>query len=951
MDIEFKAFNFSNFDLLPFPVMVIQNWKILYLNQESQNLFKDVELNDQDLRNFLSKEDQNFFKFQLRTISLNKIHTFSIILQINEKPVPILLNLKLIRDNLGNCYFIIVLQQIKEINEKFNTLSKIVLETFTIFGEKLYKELLNKIIEYYNLEGSFLYIYNHENLSPLNLLSYSIQKNLDIVPYYPSEKLLKRIQNFGSVIVGKDFQKYYPEDKLSNFNIKSFIGIKVQLSKKEDILCIVFSQKEIQEASELHFALNILIVKIISEYLRSNQYSKFEKFYKTFLKTNDAICIYDIKRDSFIDFNPSFCNLLGYSKEELKERSIFDLYNLNSKEYKKIFLYYYKKNRLKNLKFRFKIQHKKGYEIPVEASFNFIRENDTTILICIIRDLTYSIQAIEEHKKYLQTLSLLNLHVIELDKTLNVLYINHISKSKLKKIIKNANFLELVLPDYREYIKISLENVFNNGRNLRIRFPVNIEGTRNDWIEGDFVLVKNNKKKFIRGILKDITVEYFTQKQIIFIAENDLLTSLPNRNRLEEDLFKAILRAEKNQTFLAVGFLDLDNFYHVNEYLGHRIGDLLLTMFAERLRLIPEISYSTYRWGGDQFSFIIENLNSKTQISPFIEKLKQITKDPFLIEGEKFFITFSVGIAIYPIDGITIDSIFGEADRAMNYAKTYGRNQVVFASNLPKKNNILSKLEIQSYILQSISEKKIQTFYQPIFDLKIKKIIGMEALARLFQLNNSFYIGPDIFIPLAEDLGLIEELSYYVIQTSFQFLKKLRTHYDLYLSVNISRRLLNSEFFIMNLSEIQNEVGIDSSKIYLEITETLAMLDKESNLKKIIQLKEMGYKITIDDFGTGYSSLEYIQEIPLDILKIDKIFVKKLKNKENLRIIEAIVSLAKGLNLEIVAEGVEDYETTDILEKIGIRYIQGFFFAPPLNPSDFEKKIYNHYHKNYSYFI
>lgn len=213
------------------------------------------------------------------------------------------------------------------------------------------------------------------------------------------------------------------------------------------------------------------------------------------------------------------------------------------------------------------------------------------------------------------------------------------------------------------------------------------------------------------------------------------------------------------------------------------------------------------------------------------------------------------------------------------------------------------------------------------------------------------YIGPDIFIPMAEDLGLIEELSYHIIYKAFEFQKKILNNFELYLSINISRRLLYSDYFLMNLFDIQNHVGISPTRVALEITESLAMLEKETAFKKIRHLKEMGYKITIDDFGTGYSSLGFLQEFPIDIIKIDKIFIKKLKKEENNRILEAIVHIANALNVSIVAEGVEYYSTIELLNKMGIYNIQGFFFAPPLSPADLEKKLYEGFSQKLSYLI
>jgi diguanylate cyclase (GGDEF)-like protein len=463
-------------------------------------------------------------------------------------------------------------------------------------------------------------------------------------------------------------------------------------------------------------------------------------------------------------------------------------------------------------------------------------------------------------------------------------------------------------------------------------------------------LIRTKKKKYIRGIIKDITLEYISEKQFILLSEHDLLTSLPNRNRLEEDLYKAILRADKNRTLIAVGFLDLDKFFHVNELRGHRFGDLVLSLFSEKLQQIPEISHTLYRWGGDQFVFFVENIKNKSDIHGLLEKLRRLAKEPIIIEGEKYFITFSIGISIYPIDGMTIDTLFGEADKAMNFAKQNGRFQFVFASNLPRKDTTISKFEIQSHILESISENKILPYFQPIYEIRTNRIAGMEALARLANYRGGIYIGPDIFIPLAEDLGLIEELSYYIIKKSLEFYKKVHEKYGIYLSINISRRVLHSDLFIMNMFDLQRELGINPKGVIIEVTESLAFLDKDSSLKKLYQLREMGYRIAIDDFGTGYSSLGELQELPLDLIKIDKIFVRRLKSEDYNRILDAIVLLAQNLNLEIIAEGVEDLETLKKLDNMGIKYAQGFFYAPPLTEEDFVKRIENEEIKNYHYF-
>ncbi len=932
----------STLDLLPIPILVTKDWDIIYTNPETKTILKELDISNHNLLEFFSEEQKNFLILQLGALKPETYRSFSLIFNIHNQQIPLFFIVKSFKDLHGEYYYIILLQKIEEVESKFRNLNRIIIETFTLSSPELYKSLIKKIVEIYGLDGALIFVEKTESQKEKFSIFYT-KDNLNLDSYKLSEKLKNRLDKYGSLIIEKDFNKLYPDDTLINLGVESLIAIKVDIHNEEKIYFMVFSKNIISNIDELHFTLTVCSIKIISEYIRDIHYIKYENFYKTFLYTNDAVFIHDLQEKKIIDCNPAFCKLINYNLEDVLGKSIFEVIGSEySERYKKIFNYFYNKNKLKNSKVRLMIKNSIGVEIPVEASITFIKQKNQTWILGILRDLSLTIEALDKHRKYLQTLSLLNLHVIELDQNLNVLYLNYIPNSKFPRLSYSSSFIDIIQDDYQEYVRVVLNNLFLRKKSIRIRFPIKISKTRNEWFEADFIYIINKKNKFIRGIIKDITLEYISEKQFILLAEHDILTSLPNRNRLEEDLYKAILRTDRNRTMIAVGFLDLDKFYHVNELLGHRFGDLVLSIFAEKLRQIPEISYSVYRWGGDQFVFFIENIKNKSDLFPFIEKLRQVSKEAIYIEGEKFFVTFTVGIAIYPIDGMTIDTLYGEADKALNYGKQNGRFQFIFASNLPKKSSFISKFEIRSHLLEAISENKIEPYFQPIYDIQENRIAGMEALARLKQFHKDIYIGPDIFIPIAEDLGLIEELSFYMMKKSLEFYKKVNEIDKLYISINVSRRLLHSDLFLMNLFDLQKELNLDSSGIIVEITESLAMLDKESNLRKLYYLRELGFKIAIDDFGTGYSSLAELQDLPISIIKIDKLFIKKLKSDQHNRILEAIIILAKGLNYEIIAEGVEDIETLKKLYKMGIRYVQGFFFAPPLSSEDFMNKLKNY---------
>ncbi|MCS7205621.1 MAG: EAL domain-containing protein [Leptospiraceae bacterium] len=929
---------YSVLDSLTFPVVILDNLNVRYLNEKAKEIIKTEE-EQFDFSLFIDESQKNFLISQLTQIKKGESISFSLILKTQEQDVPVLVTARLI-ENIDQKYrYFLVFQTIQNQDVVDSILNNIILETFTLHGEELIQTLLKKIVEAFDFNGSFLLLKEQIQEYMKSHIVFQYEKSNQKIEINLTKNFIKKLDLSGFILIEKDFNQIYPSEKIGDYALQALIGIKTQLTEQETLYLIAYSEKIQKNLPKIHFALNILNLKIINDYMRLYFYKKYENIYKIFLQTSDAVFIYNVEKNVIIDCNNAFLRLLNTSKDKIVNQSPFayvDEVQIN--RFRKIFEYYYRKKRLKNNRLRVVFKNSEGAEIPLEVSITIIQMPDGTNLIGVVRDLSYVLKAIEHQKNYSQVLNFLKLHVVELDRNLQVISFNNYSNSSDIRLKVNDNFLEIVQQDYQEYVRMMINNLFIDKKSIRIRFPIMLKAKK-EWYDGDFFVVRKNKKKIIKGILKNITLEYLTEKQFILISEYDLLTSLPNRIRLEEDLYKAILRADRNRSLLAVGFLNLDKFFHVNELLGHRLGDLLISLFAERLRLFPELKNNIYRWGGDQFVFFIEDIYDKQALYPIIERLKQIAKEPFFIEGEKFFLTFSIGIAIYPSDGLTIDVLFGEADKALHHAKQSGRYQVVFASNLPKRSFPISRFELQSYILESISEEKIYSYFQPIYDIFIMRIIGVEVLARLRHFQNEIYIGPDIFIPIAEDLGLIEELSLYVIKKSMEFYKKIRKFTPLYISFNISRRLLQSDYFVMSLFDIQRFVGVEAKDIVIEITESLAMFDKENSITKLGQLKKIGYRIAIDDFGTGYSSLSELRDFPLDIIKIDKTFIKKIHLEEQKRIVEAIVSIANSLNLEVVAEGLEDLNTLELLKNLGIRYAQGYFFSPPLPEKELEKTL------------
>jgi diguanylate cyclase (GGDEF)-like protein/PAS domain S-box-containing protein len=669
-----------------------------------------------------------------------------------------------------------------------------------------------------------------------------------------------------------------------------------------------------------------------------------EKYRSVFDNASDAIYIADWKTGRILDCNPSFVRLIGLSREAILEQTHFDLIPEQDRlRFSKIFEHLKRRGRLETspIRFRLTISNERGHRIPIEIGFTVTDKNGHKFITSIIRDLTASYQAIEEHKKYLQTLSMLQVIVVELDKDLRIQFIsNPIPKfgASVGRNLHGLYFPEVASEDYRWYVQVTLEDLLETRTTKTIRFPNLSKQTGMDWYEGQFVIVRDrNSGLRIRGLIKDVTFEYIVEKQTYFVSNTDMLTSLPNRNRLDEDLFRAMLRAERTGKKLAVGFIDLDRFYDVNELLGHRLGDLALAVFAEKLRGIHEMERSLFRWGGDQFVFILEDIDDLSPVRRILNDIRDRAREPLTIEGQSVHLTCTAGVAIFPDDAQTIDGLFGQADRALQAGKRNGRFQFLLAQDVIRHEGAGDRMSVRNRLSHAINHGLVEPYLQPIYDTEKQCITGMEALARIPEIEGLPAIGPDVFIPIAEDLGIIEELSQEIIEGAVEFRQYLASiGFDLRLSVNLSRRVLYSDRLIDYLQSLLEKTGTDPGRICLEITETLAMLDMKNASERLHELKKLGFKIAIDDFGTGYSTLGQLHEIPADELKIDKLFVRRIHTLEGMRIAEAIVNMARALKLEIVAEGVEDLETVAVLQNMGVHYLQGYLYSSPLNREQFE---------------
>lgn len=420
------------------------------------------------------------------------------------------------------------------------------------------------------------------------------------------------------------------------------------------------------------------------------------------------------------------------------------------------------------------------------------------------------------------------------------------------------------------------------------------------------------------------------QKKLEFLAYYDPLTALPNRKMIYEQLDLLIQANEGTHNTFAVVFIDLDYFKKVNDSYGHVMGDHLLVAVTNRLKTALHDKDIIGRLGGDELALIIRRKISEEALLAYVETLSQSFKNPFEMDEIALRITGSFGIAVWPYDGKTAESIIHAADIAMYKSKELGRNNIQFFQKGLKK-NILAKIKMEQHLLCAIEYDELKVFYQPLYTSR-KKLYGFEALLR-WDSPELGQISPGVFIPLAEQTGFITELGEWVLRQSCEKIKYIETHFDqeFVISVNVSALQIASQSFVDMVKTVVSDTQINVKHLKIEITESVFIDRVEQAVQVISAIREMGIGVALDDFGSGYSSLSYLMNLPIDILKIDRAFINVIHSKEKWKIVGNIISMAHSLNMIVIAEGVETDEQFNFLIGVKCDIIQGFLFSPPVD--------------------
>ena len=438
----------------------------------------------------------------------------------------------------------------------------------------------------------------------------------------------------------------------------------------------------------------------------------------------------------------------------------------------------------------------------------------------------------------------------------------------------------------------------------------------------------------------DITERKAAQQRLEHQAFHDALTNLPNRALFMERLQHALTRSHRHNSLLAVLFLDLDRFKIINDSLGHECGDRLLIQVSQRLRECLRSQDTAARLGGDEFVLLVEDIHEIGEATRIAERIAEALSTPFDVGDQEVFTSTSIGIAANMTGSETPDDLLRDADAAMYRAKGRGRaSYEIFdrAMNLQAMEN----LRLDTDLRHALNHNQFELHYQPLINLTTGCAAGIEALVRWRHPTRGL-VTPNAFIPLAEDTGLILPLGHWVLREACRVARLWQDRFpdqNRTLSINISARQFAQPNLVRDIQRVLDETGLEPRRLVVEITESVLMEDAQSTTATLRALKDLGVDIAVDDFGTGYSSLSYLRRFPVSTLKIDRSFVLGIIScSEDLAIVRAVITLAKSLSLNVVAEGVETAEQRDCLLELGCERAQGFLFSKPLTLSQLEEQ-------------
>lgn len=470
---------------------------------------------------------------------------------------------------------------------------------------------------------------------------------------------------------------------------------------------------------------------------------------------------------------------------------------------------------------------------------------------------------------------------------------------------------------------------------------IRADGKRFDLSVINVPVLVEGKVVGIYIIFKDITAEKQATRRINHMAYHDELTGLPNRRMFNQSIVQAIEESSSSKSSFAIMVLDIDRFKMINDSLGHTVGDQFLQEVSSRIKqTISGHNIMLARIGGDEFTLLCRDYESEQEIEVLASSIISCIQAPYRLKESDFFVSASIGIALFPIHGENEIQLLKNADTAMYEVKKKGKNDFqFFTAELNQK--LQQKIELEGDLRRAIERGELLLHYQPQIRTEDRMMIGIEALIR-WEHPDKGMLSPALFIPIAEETGLIYEIGSWVLREACLQMRKW--HDEGGPLIPISVNLSSQQFHQTNLAEyimsILEETGLEPAYLELEITESM-MMDAEVSSSILNQLNDYGIRISLDDFGTGYSSLSYLKMFPIHKVKIDRSFIREITENNNDRaIVSTIIAMAKHLNMEVIAEGIETKEQLDILTDNSCSKIQGYYFSKPLSAVDVENSFF-----------
>ena len=662
-----------------------------------------------------------------------------------------------------------------------------------------------------------------------------------------------------------------------------------------------------------------------------------EDMQDTFYRTdNEGVLIY---------LSKSVDSLLGYKPEDALGTKMSDYYV--DPDGREKFLIAFQESGGNIEGYEAPLRHKAGHVIWVSTNAHLYYGDDGEVLGVegTTRDVTLRIKQQQELNQLKSTL----------DKTLDCVFM--FNPMTLKFFYVNEGAVKQVGYSVEELLSMSpydIQPSYTKGNYLEIVQPL-IDGWESSLTfesihltkEGkelpveiflQYITLENEVPRFV-AIVRDLSERLEVQEKLRHLAHHDSLTNLPNRLLFMDRLEHALVRRRETSQ-LAILFLDLDRFKIINDTLGHGCGDKILQMLSNRLSACVRKGDTLARLSGDEFAIVLEEAESTEDVVAVARHILEQLVAPFIVDERELFITTSIGISISPTDGDDSQTLLKHADIAMYRAKDLGRNTYQFYSS-DMSSKAFERLNLETSLRYALEREQFKLAYQPQVDIESGKITGFEALLR-WQHPDLGIVGPLDFIPILEETGLIVPVGEWVLNTACAQTKLWQEKFnpDLRIAINLSARQFNNSELVSKVIDALLMADLPADTLELEITESVLMQKQEWMSNAFELFKDMGVHIALDDFGTGYSSLSYLKRFPIDTIKIDRSFIRDVtEDADDAAIVSAIIAIAKSLQLDVVAEGVETNEQLEFVKEKGCSSMQGYLFSKPLMAEDMDELL------------